>query len=200
MESSLAQQRSAIRQLWANNVQKPKVLSETTGVLLSTVYRYVAQLKKDGKLEPLPRSGRPRVLSPKKQRQLGRMVQVNTSTNSKKLATRLNESNPGLNISRSTISREPSRLHWKVDIPKTIPFLTDNHKKRRIEWALSHAKLNWKKVVFSDETTFQMYRNTIKKKINHHHKSLCPSILTKFIFGEHFQQKVLLDILFLLKS
>jgi len=134
MESSLAQQRSAIRQLWANNVRKPKVLSETTGVLLSTVYRYVAQLKKDGKLEPLPRSGRPRVLSPKKRRQLGRMVQVNTSTNSKELATRLNESNPGLNVSRSTISRELSRLHWKVDIPKTIPFLTDNHKKRRIEW------------------------------------------------------------------
>ena len=130
MESSLAQQRSAIRQLWANNVQKPKVLSETTGVPLSTVYRYVAQLKKDGKLEPLPRSGRPRVLSPKKRRQLGRMVQVNTSTNSKELATRLNESNPGLNVSRSTISRELSQLHWKVDIPKTIPFLTDNHKKR----------------------------------------------------------------------
>jgi len=142
MESSLAQQRSAIRQLWANNVRKPKVLSETTGVPLSTVYRYVAQLKKDGKLEPLPRSGRPRVLSPKKRRQLGRMVQVNTSTNSKELATRLNESNPGLNVSRSTISRELSQLHWKVDIPKTIPFLTDNHKKRRIEWALSHAKLN----------------------------------------------------------
>ena len=130
MELSLAQQRSAIRQLWANNVRKPKVLSETTGVPLSTVYRYVAQLKKDGKLEPLPRSGRPRVLSPKKRRQLGRMVQVNTSTNSKELATRLNESNPGLNVSQSTISRELSRLHWKVDIPKTIPFLTDNHKKR----------------------------------------------------------------------
>ena len=149
MESSLAQ-RNAIRQLWANNVRKPKVLSETTGVPLSTVYRYVAQLKKDGKLEPLPRSGRPRVLSPKKRRQLGRMVQVNTSTNSKELATRLNKSNPGLNVSQSTISRELSWLHWKIDIPKTIPFLTDNHKKRRIEWALSHAKLNWKMVVFSD--------------------------------------------------
>ena len=85
MESSLAQQRSTIRQLWANNVQKPKVLSETTGVPLSTVYRYVAQLKKDGKLEPLPRSGRPRVLSPKKRRQLSRMVQANTSQTAKSL-------------------------------------------------------------------------------------------------------------------
>jgi len=122
------------------------------------VYRYIAQLKKDGKLEPLPHSGRPRVLSPKKRLQLGCMVQVNTSTNSKELATRLNKSNPGLNVSQSTISRELSQLHmhWKVDIPKTIPFLTDNHKKRQIEWALSHAKLNWKKVVFSDETTFQL--------------------------------------------
>ena len=66
MESSLAQHRSAIRQLWANNVRNPKVLSEMTGVSLSTVYRYVAQLKKDGKLEPLPHTGKLRVLSLKK--------------------------------------------------------------------------------------------------------------------------------------
>ena len=33
---------------------KSKVLSEMMGVPLSIVYRYVAQLKKDGKLEPLP--------------------------------------------------------------------------------------------------------------------------------------------------
>ena len=133
MESSLAQHRSAIRQLWANNVRNPKVLSEMTGVSLSTAYRYVAQLKKDGKLEPLLHTGRPRVLSPKKQCQLGHMVQADNYTTSQELATKLNESNPGLNVSRSTISRELSRLHWKVDIPKSIPFLTDNHKKRQVE-------------------------------------------------------------------
>ena len=38
---------------------KSKVLSEMMGVPLSTVYRYVAQLKKDGKLEPLLRTERP---------------------------------------------------------------------------------------------------------------------------------------------
>ena len=109
---------------------KSKVLSEMMGVPLSTVYRYVAQLKKDGKLEPLPCTGRPRVPSLKKQHQLGCMVQADNYTTSQELATKLNESNPGLNVSRSTISRELSRLHWKVDIPKSIPFLTDNHKKR----------------------------------------------------------------------
>jgi len=61
------------------------------------------------------------------------MVQTDNYTTSQKLATKLNESNPGLNVSRSTISRELSRLHWKVDIPKSIPFLTDNHKKRQVE-------------------------------------------------------------------
>jgi len=34
-------------------------------------------------------------------------------------------------------------------------------RERRVEWATAHARQNWKTVVFSDETTFQMFRNTM---------------------------------------
>src|SRR5262249_30898315 len=42
------------------------------------------------------------------------------------------------------------------------PLLTDEQQHRRLDWARAHTRVNWKNVVFSDETTFQMFRNTIK--------------------------------------
>jgi hypothetical protein len=42
-----------------------------------------------------------------------------------------------------------------------VPILTDAHKKRRVEWAIAHANQDWSKVVFTDETSFQMFRNTL---------------------------------------
>ena len=41
--------------------------------------------------------------------------------------------------------------------------LTPDHKKRRVEWAKKHLNDNWKKTLFTDETAFQLFRNTIKR-------------------------------------
>jgi len=38
--------------------------------------------------------------------------------------------------------------------------LTVAAKERRVEWSNSYLNENWKKVIFSDETTFQLFRNT----------------------------------------
>src|SRR5438128_12612144 len=55
--------------------------------------------------------------------------------------------------------------------------------------------LNWKKVVFYDETTFQMYRNTIKvyyKENQPPPQKAMPKHLTKFTFGGPFSAKGLI--------
>ena len=39
--------------------------------------------------------------------------------------------------------------------------LTEKHKRDRIECAQKHLKNNWKKTVFTDETAFQLFNNTI---------------------------------------
>src|SRR5436853_6845436 len=41
--------------------------------------------------------------------------------------------------------------------------LTSDHKQKRIEWAKKHINDNWNKTLFSDETSFQLFRNTIKQ-------------------------------------
>lgn len=160
-EPSLARRRSVFRTLWHNGIREPGHLAETTGIPVSTVYRYVDKMKKTGKLEPLPRSGRPRVLSPKKRRQLGRFVARNPQESASELATKLNANNPDLNVTTRTVQRELVKLGWKVGVPKKVPFLTPKHRENRVEWATKHLRQNWRHVVFSDEATFQLHSNTI---------------------------------------
>ena len=80
--------------------------------------------------------------------------------------------------------RSPLEIHKKTNIPiRTIKYnvkkikdtgsvarkqgssrpkkITDNHKRIRIEWAYAHLNDNWQKTLFTDETAFQLFRNTI---------------------------------------
>ncbi|CAG8589559.1 6607_t:CDS:2 [Paraglomus occultum] len=107
-----------------------------TGVLLSTVYRYVAQLKKDGKLEPLPRSGRPRISSPKKQRQKVVWFKQIIIQTAKSLPQNSLNLIPGLNVSRiqypesflgfirSTVNADTKKQSFEA-LPHIAPYLAN---------------------------------------------------------------------------
>ncbi len=41
--------------------------------------------------------------------------------------------------------------------------LTDVHKQKRIEWAQQHLNDDWSWTLFSDETVFQLFRNTVER-------------------------------------
>ena len=41
--------------------------------------------------------------------------------------------------------------------------LTEVHKQKRVEWAQKHKDDDWKTTLFSDETSFQLFRNTIRQ-------------------------------------
>ena len=41
--------------------------------------------------------------------------------------------------------------------------LTNAHKQKRVEWAHHHLNDDWKKTLFSDETAFQLFRNTVER-------------------------------------
>jgi transposase len=40
--------------------------------------------------------------------------------------------------------------------------LTAAHKQKRLEWARKHRNDSWEKTLFSDETAFQLFRNTVR--------------------------------------
>src|SRR6266542_4642470 len=134
------QRRTVITTLWQNGTRNAKALHKITSIPLSTVYDYIKKLKKSGSIKDLPRSGRPRKLSPRKCRHLGSLVSKNKFSTCAEIANSLNKTHTNLNISKRAVLRE---LH-------------------NVEFAMKYQGQNWNQVVFSDETTFQMFQNTQK--------------------------------------
>ncbi|RHZ74852.1 hypothetical protein Glove_219g147 [Diversispora epigaea] len=46
-----------------------------------------------------------------------------------------------------------------------MPMLTEDYKRKRIEWARKHIDDKWNKTTFTDEATFQLFRNTVKRQV-----------------------------------
>ena len=69
----------------------------------------------------------------------------------------------GIDVSYRTISKHLGSLGYVNNLPLATPMLTSSHKKRHVEWAHVHLDDNWNKTLFSDETAFQLFRNTIKQ-------------------------------------
>jgi transposase len=159
--TTLEENRNAVNLLWRQNVRNAREISQRTGVPLRSCERYISSLKKNGKITIGHRSGRPRKLTPKKRRQIGMIVKHNHFTTAGEMKAQLEEKNPELEVSERTIRRELNNLGFVSTRPRRVPLLTQKAKESRLSWAHNHINYNWKKVVFSDETTLQMFCNTL---------------------------------------
>jgi transposase len=153
--------RDAVNLLWHQKIRNAKEISHRTGVPLRSCERYISSLRKTGKIAVKRRSGRPRVLTPKKRRQIGMIVKHNHFTTASEMKVELEKKHPNFEVSERTIRRELKNIGYMVVIPRRVPLLTPKAKNDRLEWAHDHMHYNWRKVIFSDETTIQMFRNTV---------------------------------------
>jgi transposase len=159
--SAFEMQRLTVKELWDNNIRKPSEIIKITGFPKSTVYDIVNRLKKAGSIEHLPISGRPLVLSPKKRQYLGRLLKNDNATTSALMTTKLNNLYPNLNVSTRTVQRTlKNKLNYIVCRPRPVPLLKASHVEARLQWALNHTQDDWSHIIFSDESTFQTFRNT----------------------------------------
>ena len=76
------------------------------------------------------------------------------------MKTALEKKHPYLDVTERTVRNELSRLGYAAVLPKRVPLLTQKAKEIRLKWARDHRRYNWHNVVFSDETTIQLFRNT----------------------------------------
>ena len=120
-------------------------------------------------------------------RQIGRIVNSNHFVTAAEIKARLEETHPDFEVSEQTIRDELFRLAYTATLPRRVPLLTEQAKQNRLEWAQNYSHYDWRKVVFSDETTLQMFRNTClawSKSKNIHLNSMC---------GEQFAHEEKLD-------
>ena len=157
---SIKANRETVNFLWKQNIRNAKEISSRTGIPLRSCERYVATLKKNGKIPDIHRPGRPRKLTPEKRRQVGMIIKHDHFTTAEELKAILEEKYPNLEVSERTVRWELTNLGFIAVLPRKVPLLTQKAKDIRLSWARDHSQYNWKKVVFSDETTIQMFRNT----------------------------------------
>jgi transposase len=147
--------------LWDNGIHNAKELHKLTNIPLSTIYRKIEKIKKNGSLKHAGGNGRPKKITASASRALGQYVRHDTSLSTRTLARKLE--NIGVEVSYRTIGRHLSSVGYVKRIPKATPMLTEAHKLKRVEWARKHINDRWNKTMFTDETAFQLFRNTVER-------------------------------------
>lgn len=155
-------QRNAVKSLWQQNIRNAKEISQRLKIPLRSCERYVSLLRKTGEIPMNYSSGRPRKLTPEKRRHIGKILKHNHFTTAGELKAKLEENDFELEVSERTIRRELENLGYISVLPRKVPLLTQQAKDIRLSWARKHVRYSWRKVVFSDETTIQMFGNTLR--------------------------------------
>ena len=50
---------------------------------------------------------------------------------------------------------------YRSSVPLGIPILTERHIEMRLVWVEAHLHDDWNKTIFTDETTFDLFRNKV---------------------------------------
>ena len=66
-------------------------------------------------------------------------------------------------VSLSTISRHLRDHGCRSVLPINTPMLTVEQKQNRVEWAKKHQGDDWNRTIFTDESSFQLFRNTVRQ-------------------------------------
>ena len=66
-------------------------------------------------------------------------------------------------VSLSTISRHLRDHGYRSVLPVSTPMLTAEQKQNRVEWAKKHQGDDWNRTILTDESSFQLFRNTVRR-------------------------------------
>ena len=154
--------RSAILYHWNNGERSPETIARMTKIPLRTIKYNIAKIKEQGTIEDRSRSGRPRKMTANDNQALGQWIRRNNEITSQELAEKLLRDRD-LNVSRWTVRRQLQRLGYKSTLPHGTPMLTSAQKDARVQWAIEHQNDDWSRTIFTDETCYQLFRNTVRR-------------------------------------
>lgn len=133
-------------------------ISREINVPKSTIHHIIHTRDPTSKdyMEPAKRPGRPPKLSRRAERALLCYVAKNPRDTLAALST---PSKSGHRLHPDTTRRYLAKNKVYAFKPRRKPYLSKKHKRDRLRWAKDHLKWgveDWKKVIFSDESTFEL--------------------------------------------
>jgi len=145
----------------------PSKISKQLKISRGCVRNAITKFEQHGVFEDLKRSGRPKALSERDVRDLKRLVTGDNRLSVAKITSDLNVSRPK-QVSKDTVRRCLRKLGYEYAVKIKKPWLTAKHKKARVEWCKQHQHwtvYDWRKVIFSDESTFYVLKRKNQVKI-----------------------------------
>lgn len=158
MQSSQLERRVVLNFLVHQGINNKNKLSRLTNLSKATVYRNLKKIQEGKGPGRKPRECDSLKIKGDDRRCLTQLALCHPKWSSRQLAAEmLNRRN--IRVSHRTIQRTLLKSGIKKFKPNVAPPLTDKHKQARVEWCLQHKLTDWSRVVFTDESYFQAFRN-----------------------------------------
>lgn len=162
----LSTNRSVILHYWNKGYRCAAEIARRTKIPVRTVRYNIAKLKQRNSVDHRGGNGRHRKITPEDSIAIGQWIRRNNEITARELVTKLGRERHR-NVSRWTMQRQLARLGYRNVLPRATPMLTQQQKERRVKWAMQHKNDDWSRTVFSDETSFQLFRNTVRRWSKH---------------------------------
>ena len=120
------------------------------------------KLKETNSLKHRGGNARPRVINTADSRPIDQYIRRDNETTLKEIKEKLSKRHER-SVSLPTISRHLRNHDYRSILPVNTPMLTDEQKQHRIEWAKKHQADDWYCTIFTDELSFHLFRNTIRR-------------------------------------
>ncbi|CAF1440276.1 unnamed protein product [Adineta ricciae] len=160
--ANLSNDQISILHHWNNSIRSAHFIHHETKIPLSTVKYNIKKLKETKSLEHRGGNGRPCVINNADSRAIAQYIRRDNETTLKEIQEKLSETHQR-SVSLSTISRYLHNHGYRSVLPVNTPMLTVEQKQRRVQWAKKHQADDWTCTIFTDESSFQLFRNTIRR-------------------------------------
>src|SRR6185436_18205547 len=126
----------------------------------STVGDVIKKYNEQGLTTTLPRSGRPKILSERDNRQLIKITKNNRNKTLEEITEDFNEiiNKP---VSSRTIQRTLHQEGYSGHAAKKKPFISEINRKKRYGWCRMRKNwiTEWNSIIWSDESRFEIFNN-----------------------------------------
>ena len=147
---------------WSNGIRSARFIHRETKISLSTIKYNIKKLKETNSLKHRSGNGRPRVINSVGSRPIAQYIRRDNETTLKEIKEKLSKTHQR-SVSLPTISRHLRNHAYRSILPANRPMLTAEQKQNRVECLKKHQADGWYRTVFTDESSFQLFRKTIRR-------------------------------------
>lgn len=126
-------------------------IAKHTRLSSTTVKFWLKRFKKTGGVDELQHTGRPQSLSEKQQAIMEDLITKNPEATSPTIANKLKRKD--IHISARTVRRKLAARGLVFGATMSKPLLSEQHCKKRLQWAKANRSTDWGQVLFTDEAT-----------------------------------------------